>query len=228
MACVAEACADEHHTHDDAEDTRVPVTVRVDTKHVVPHLDEEKPEGVENESVEQVAFADVILLNKTDLVSAEEKEAVRKQLRTINSGCKIVETQHSRMPLDEVLNVRAFDLAKTLEMDDAFLDVDGEHMHDDSVTSVGFECEGDLDPASVNAWLSTLLRERGVDIFRSKGILSLKGTDERFVFQGVHMLMSMGSSADGATRPWHADEKRQNRLVFIGRKLDRDELRASF
>jgi len=98
----------------------------------------------------------------------------------------------------------------------------GAHEHDESVTSVGLHFEGDVDSKKLNAWLSELLREKGVDIFRMKGILSVKGQPERFVFQGVHMLF------DGRPdRPW-GREKRANDLVFIGRKLDRAELTEGF
>mmetsp|Transcript_4574 Transcript_4574/g.15771 ORF Transcript_4574/g.15771 Transcript_4574/m.15771 type:complete len:336 (+) Transcript_4574:54-1061(+) len=200
----------------------------VDAKHIVEHLNEEKPEGVENESVEQVAFADRILLNKIDLVDEAEKAAVVARVREINKYAAVIDTQFSRAPLDEVLGIGAFDLGRVLEMDDAFLDVDGEHQHDSTVSSVGFEREGELDLAKLNDWLSRLLREKGVDIFRSKGVLAVAGSPDRHVFQGVHMLLSMGSSADGIGRPWAEAEKRTNRVVFIGRNLDRAQLEASF
>ena len=113
-------------------------------------------------------------------------------------------------------------------MDPEFLDTDGEHQHDSSVTSVGIRAEGGLDLGKVNAWLGGLLRTRGADIFRSKGVLCVAGSPERFVFQGVHMQLALGSSADGGARPWGADEPRANRLVFIGRNLDRAALQSSF
>jgi G3E family GTPase len=119
-----------------------------------------------------------------------------------------------------VLDVGAFDLERALELDPAFL-TETDHQHDESVTSVGFEVPGELDGERLNAWLGTLLREQGVDIFRSKGILAVAGDPNRYVFQGVHMLLD--SRPD---RPWGADEERTNRLVFIGRNLDRDALTA--
>lgn len=200
----------------------------IDVKHILEHLDENKPEGVENEALEQVAFADRLLLNKVDLVEDEEKELVKARLRAINKYADIVETQQSMVDVNFILGIKKFDLSRVMEMDDGFLDADGEHMHDERVTSVGIKFEGSLDMSKLNAWLSKLLAVSGTDIFRSKGVLNIAGSDARFVFQGVHMLMGFSSSDDSNINPWKADEPRTNRLVFIGRKLDRAELEASF
>jgi len=203
------------------------VTV-VDAKHILPHLNEIKPEGVENESVEQVAFADRILLNKIDLVTDDEKKEVIKELRKINEFVEVIETKYSEVDVKSVLGIKAFDLAKVLQKEEDFLDTDAEHEHDQSVTSVGIEFEGSLDLSKLNSWLTILLRDNGVNIFRSKGVLNIAGTDARYVFQGVHMLMSISSSADGVGRPWKEGEKRANRLIFIGRELDRAAITAKF
>jgi len=200
----------------------------VDAKHCSQHLDEEKPEGVENESVEQVAFADKILLNKLDLVTPEEKAAVIAKLRGINTFAELIETDHSQVDLDRILGVKAFDLARVLQVEEDFLDTGAEHMHDDSVSSVGIEFEGALDLPKLNTWLTALLRDRGVDIFRSKGVLNVAGSEARYIFQGVHMLMGISSSEDGVGRPWKEGEARTNRLIFIGRNLNREEILASF
>jgi G3E family GTPase len=204
------------------------VTV-VDAKHVLPHLKEQKEEGVENETVEQVAFADKIVLNKIDLVTEDEKQDVIKELRKVNEFCEIFETQHSKINfLSDILNVRAFDLNSVLQKEEDFLDTDGDHQHDTSVSSVGIEFEGSLDLNKLNTWLTVLLRDNGVNIFRSKGILNIAGSDARFVFQGVHMLMSISSSDEGVGRPWKEGEPRTNKLVFIGRDLDRETISAKF
>ena len=203
------------------------VTV-VDCLHVSARLDEVKPEGVENEALEQVAFADRILLNKTDLVAPAAVDALEARLRGVNGCAQLLRTRHADAPLDFVLGVAAFDLARTLDMDPAFLDTEGEHVHDQSISSVGLRAAGALDLGRVNAWLGALLRDRGADILRSKGVLCVAGSDDRFVFQGVHMQLALGSSADGAARPWAPDEPRDNRLVFIGRNLDRQALQAGF
>lgn len=101
-------------------------------------------------------------------------------------------------------------------------------MHDDSVTSVGIKVGGELNLEKLNGWLSTLLKNKGQDIFRSKGILAISGSDDRYVFQGVHMMMTMGSSAEGKFAGWKPGEERLNRFIFIGRNLDRAELEAGF
>ncbi|KAL4443598.1 hypothetical protein ABPG75_011335 [Micractinium tetrahymenae] len=201
----------------------------VDARHITHHLDKEVEEGAENEAVEQVAFADRILLNKTDLVTAEEKEAVVKRLKAINAAAEIIECQHARCDLARLLGIRAFSLDRILQEEPAFLDEGAEHTHSPDVTSVGIEAEGELDFAKVQRWLGALMRERGADIFRSKGILSFRGSDDKWArVPGVHMLLAFSSSGEGVGRPWAPDEKRVNRLVFIGRKLDRQELNDSF
>jgi G3E family GTPase len=317
------------------------VTV-VDAKHVWQHIDDS------DEVKEQVAFADVILLNKTDLVEEDELAALEARIRAMNAAAKIYRTKDAVVEMDRILNVGGFDLDRALEVDPKFMEPeypfewagvyplaagryewvmrDGEdpsmdavllpveeaslsalevaqeravlafsdfprevrpgddvetggalnrlkldrgeerfgveieasgdyalftehrpeefdaemrgpngalapvvqheykpdHEHDDEVTSVGILEPGDLDPNRLNAWIGELLREKGVDIFRMKGVLSIKGEEQRFVFQGVHMLF------DGRPdRPW-GDEPRHNSLVFIGRNLDREALNESF
>jgi len=201
----------------------------VDSKHTSEHLKEVKPEGVENEAVEQVAFADLLVLNKTDLATKEELEALKKQLKAINSTAKMIETTYGQLKVEDVLDIKAFDLAKTVEMDDSFLDTEAEHMHDKSVSSVGVCIEGEFMPEKFNDWLNKLLREKGNDIYRSKGIIAMLGTDERYVFQGVHMMLMMrgSQSQEKGTVPlpdWGKGEKKMNKLCFIGKNLDRNAI----
>ena len=186
----------------------------VDAKHIGEHL------GKSPEADEQVAFADVLLLNKTDLVSTAQLDALEKRMRSMNSQARIFRTCKSRVDLDQILRIRAFDLSRALQIDPNFLGDDA-HEHDQSVTSVGIEVEGDADPKKLNAWLGKLLREQGTDIYRMKGIISVKGKREQLVFQGVHMLFD---AEDGQL--WRG--KRQSRMVFIGKNLDRAELNAGF
>jgi G3E family GTPase len=317
------------------------VTV-VDAKHVWQHIDDS------DEVKEQIAFADVILLNKTDLVMPEDLERLESRLRAMNAAAKIHRTKDAVVEIDRILNIGGFNLERALEVDPKFmepeypfewsgvyrlgrgdyrwvmgegpdpsmavtllpLEGDGEaareaavmaavltfsseerdarpgsdivpgkhlqnlilapgetiftlhieqpgdyalftehhpdefgarlegpdgtiepahpreykpdHEHDDEVTSVGISTPGELDDKKLNAWLSNLLKTKGTDIFRMKGVLSIKGESRRFVFQGVHMLF------DGrADRPW-ADEPRHNSLIFIGRNLDRAQLNEGF
>ena len=319
------------------------VTV-VDARHVVRHLESSE------ECQEQIAFADKILLNKTDLVSAGELDALERRIRSMNSMARVLRTRNAEVDVSEVVDIRAFELGAKLELDPGFLEpelpfewsgdfdlpvgdhlltlqegpdpamqivvlpgkaetdaanatacqgavelfsgnsvavaaggslnpglrlhelklapsgptefllrvseagryrmftqhgpeefgmtltVDGVvrapanalvhaagHSHDDTVTSVGIRESGCLDPKRLNEWMATLLREKGADIFRMKGILDVKGSPNRVVFQGVHMLFD--AKVD---RPWKAKDDRTNQLVFIGRNLDRSALTEGF
>jgi G3E family GTPase len=155
-------------------------------------------------------------------VSEDELLLVEKQIQSINAGASIVRTQMSKVDLDWVLNAHAFDLSRVLDIDPEFLE-ESEHLHDQSITSVGVEADGAVDLEKINDWLGWLLREKGTDIFRMKGIINVANSDNRFVFQGVHMLF------DGQPdRAWKADEIRCNKMIFIGRNLDREELNSRF
>lgn len=319
------------------------IVTLVDSAHISQQL------GRSDESTEQVAFADVLILNKSDLVDDPALDSLETRLRDMNRMAKVVRTEQADVPVDSVLNLTAFDLEQMLERrptflepeypfewtgvyslepgkyelslaegpdpamslvaisgqstDDAALregaetcvrryadvpsplnpsatipfdshvdlqlqsagrksfiievetatqvglyaqhtaeefdmqviDANGtvvptigertwvaQHEHDDEVGSFAIEREGDLDPEKLNTWLSTLLAEKGIDLFRMKGFLSLDGAPDRYVFQGVHMLFS--SHPD---KPW-GDEPRHNQLVFIGRNLDEEAMRAGF
>ena len=194
----------------------------VDAKHIIQHLDEEKPEGIENESVEQLAFADRIMLNKIDLVSEKEIKEVERKIKSINAFAPIFHTQDSIIDPEALINIGSFDLKRTLEMDPEFLDTDSEHEHDDRVTSTSSKFEGSLNVNKLDQWISDLLQNYGQDLFRYKGILSVEGMDEKFVFQGVHMLFAGNFSSEVA--PWKEGEARECRFVFIGRNLDHEAL----
>ena len=198
----------------------------IDAKFTAQHLDEEKPEGVENEAHEQVAFADVLILNKTDLVTKDEIEETKRKIKSINVHAPIIETQYSKVPIEKVINIKAFDLDKTLEMDDGFLDIDAEHQHDSSISSFGIHIEGSFDINKLNTWLGNLLMVKGQDLYRSKGILSIMGSEDKYVFQAVHMIMNLDSSSNLGMqhKPWQEEEKRINKFCFIGKNLDKDQI----
>ena len=193
-----------------------------DAKHITQHLDEEKPEGVENESVEQIAFADRIMLNKIDLVSDEELREVESKIKSINRFAPIYQTENSIIDPANLINIGSFDLDRTLEMDPEFLDTESEHEHDDRVTSTSSRFEGALNVNKLERWIGELMESKGEDLFRYKGVLAVKGMDQKFVFQGVHMLFGGGFSSEVA--PWKEGEARECRFVFIGRNLDDEEL----
>lgn len=190
------------------------VTV-VDAKHIREHWES-------SEAQEQIAFADVILLNKTDLVSESVLDELERRIRSMNAIAKIYRTRNAKLEMDALLGVRAFELDRALEIDPEFLKEDA-HEHDESVSSVALVESGELDMQKLNDWLSYLLQTQGPDIFRMKGILNIAGEDNRFVFQGVHMLFE--GTRD---RPWKPSETRKNELVFIGRNLDTGKLREDF
>ncbi len=194
----------------------------VDAKHIIQHLDEEKPEGIENESVEQLAFADRVLLNKIDLVSDDEIKEVESRIKSINNFAPIYQTENSLIEPKELINIGSFDLERTLEMDPEFLDTESEHEHDQSVTSTSARFIGELNVNKLQRWIGKLMREKGADLFRYKGVLAVKGMDEKFVFQGVHMLF--GGDFVSEIGLWKDDEPRECRFVFIGRNLDETNL----
>merc|ERR1711988_36851 len=196
----------------------------VDAKHIIQHLEDEKPEGVENEAVEQIAFADRILLNKCDLVDSEDElKAVEKRIHAINEKVPIKRTINSEVDMDFILGIHCFSLDKIIEMDDAFLADNNEHSHDSRVSSVGIDIAGEVVQQKLNEWISWLLREKGVDLFRSKGVLAVKGMKQKFVFQAIHMLFA--NSQEGE---WAADEEKRCKMIFIGKNLDREELTSGF
>ena len=197
------------------------VTV-VDAKHIIQHLDEEKPEGIENESVEQLAFADRIMLNKIDLVDEDGLAEVESRIKSINAFAPITRTQNSIIDPNDLINIGAFDLERTLEMDPEFLDTEAEHEHDDRVTSTSYKFVGELNVNKLQAWIGQLMREQGEDLFRYKGVLAVKGMDAKFVFQGVHMLF--GGEFSEEIGLWKEGEERECRFVFIGRDLDPEAL----
>ena len=191
------------------------VTV-VDAKHLLQRLEDS------HEAEEQIAFADVILLNKTDLVSLEELKGVETRIRSINAYAKLHHTEKCGIDLDKVLGRGAFDLDRILQLEPEFLGDDNHH-HDDNIQSFSFKTSKPLDHKQFMSWMGGVVATQGPDILRSKGILAFKGEPKRFVFQGVHMLL------DGELqRAWKADEPRESRLVFIGRNLDKGALLAGF
>ena len=190
------------------------VTV-VDTKHIWQHWGS-------SEAQEQIAFADVILLNKTDLATPEQLDELENRIRGMNAMAKIYRTRNAELEMDALLGVKAFDLQRALEIDPQFLSEDA-HEHDESVYSVALVESGAVDGEKLQNWMARLLQTQGPDIFRMKGILNLAHEDHRFVFQGVHMIF------DGSRdRPWKPEETRKNELVFIGRNLDKTKLTEGF
>src|SRR5580693_4126887 len=195
------------------------------------------------EAKNQIAFADVIILNKTDLVSPAELNEVEARIRAINPYAKLHHAQRCNVAIEAVLERNAFDLDRIMDIEPDFLEVgddydhdhdhhdhDGghhhrglKHYHDDDMQSVAVRLEGDVDPAKFMPWINRLTQEQGPNILRCKGIVAMKDDPKRFVFQGVHMMLDGDSQRD-----WRPDEKRESKVVFIGRDLMEDEIRNGF
>ena len=192
------------------------VTV-VDAKHLLARLDDTK------EAEEQIAFADLILLNKMDLVSEEEAVEVERRIRAINPMVELIRSTKSDAPIESVIGRDAFNLERILAREPDFLSGDDEHEHDSAVNSVSFEVSRPIDPEKFNTWMTDLLAAKGQDLLRTKGILAYPGEDRRFAFQAVHMI------ADGDyIGPWKEGDPRKSKIVFIGRDLNRPQLRRGF
>ena len=136
-----------------------------------------------HEAEEQIAFADVILLNKIELVEKGDLDKVNNRIRKINPFAKIIKTTRCDAPLNQIVGLNAFSLERILEVEPDFLDSDHDHDHDDDITSLSFVSEIPLDMEKFQTWFGELLRTKGQDILRSKGILDFKGEEERYVFQ---------------------------------------------
>ena len=222
------------------------VTTLVDAKHILLRLSDSR------EAREQVAFADQIVLNKTDLVSEADLKLIEARLRRINPLAPIHRAQRSNVPLDAILGRGGFDLDRIVELQPEFLNpAHGEagHVHDehcdhdqhdhhdhaehdhahghdiegDDIRGVSLRLDRPIDGQKVTRWLNDLLAAQGPDILRAKGILDVKGEDRRLVFQAVHMILE-----GDLQRAWRDDEERCSRMVFIGRNLDEAALKADF
>jgi len=218
------------------------VTV-VDAKHVLQQLE------TSEEAAEQIAFADVILLNKTDLVAKDELVAIERKIREVNATARLHKMTRGDIPLDAIMGLHAFDLDRVTEIDPHFLpdhdcdDACAHHDHDHDhhghdhhhhdhahdhvgaagISSVALSTEKPIDPQKLLPWLNELTQARGPDILRLKGIFAFPDEPKRFVVQGVHMIVEGDTQRD-----WREDEKRVSRIVFIGRNLDRAELETAF
>ncbi|MDX3928959.1 MAG: GTP-binding protein [Shinella sp.] len=189
----------------------------VDARHLPGEIDRA------HEAQEQLAFADTIILNKVDLASPDELKAVEDRIRRINPTASILRSERCDLDIPSLLDRRAFDLDRILEVEPDFLDEAHDHEHDDHVTSFSLVERTPLDPEKFFPWLQTTVQAFGMDILRLKGIVSFAGDDDRYVAQGVHMLLEGNHQ-----RPWRDDEERVTRLVFIGRDLPKDIITDGF
>jgi G3E family GTPase len=208
------------------------ITTVVDAKHIQLRLADSR------EAQEQIAFADQLVLNKTDLVPQAELADIETRLRKLNPLAPIHRAQRSNVALDKILGRGGFDIERiaSLEPDflapahgepghvhDAHCDDAPDHVHDSEIGSLALTARAPMDREKIGRWLTELVATRGQDILRAKGIIDVSGEDRRLVFQVVHMLLE-----GDLQRAWRMDEARYSRLVFIGRNLDRQQLQAGF
>jgi G3E family GTPase len=196
------------------------------------------------EAKNQIGFADIILLNKTDLVTPEELRDVELRIRAINPYARVHRTERCDVPVQSLLGQGAFDLQRILEIEPQFLAGDHhhghdhhgdhdhghdhhngglKHYHDEEMQSLSLKSDKPLDPEKFLPWINDLVAKEGPKILRCKGILSFKDDPQRFVLQGVHMVLDGDHQRD-----WKPDEKRESRLVFIGRELDAAAIERAF
>ncbi len=223
------------------------VIALVDAKHLPLRLKDSR------EAEDQIAFADVVIINKTDLVTPEELAQIEDIVNAINPAARVYKTSRSGVDLARVLDQGAFNLERALENDPHFLehghddhvcgpDCDHDHhghdhhdhdhhhhhhgemsaIHDVTVQSVSLR-GGEMNPERFFPWIQKITQTQGPSILRLKGIIAFKGDAERYVVQGVHMIIEGDHQ-----RPWKDGEKHESRLVFIGRDLDRAKLEESF
>jgi G3E family GTPase len=211
------------------------VTTLVDAKHILLRLQDSR------EALEQIAFADQIVLNKSELASEAELLAIEARLRTINPLAPVLRAQRANVALDQLLGRGGFDLARIVSLEPEFLQpacgqhghvhdehcghhhAAHDHQHDSEIRSISLQSAAPMDQERISAWLNALVASKGADILRAKGIIDVAGEARRLVFQSVHMLLE-----GDFQRPWKAGEARSSRLVFIGRQLDRALLEAGF
>jgi G3E family GTPase len=182
----------------------------VDAKHAPKQLDEFR------EAQEQVGFADKILMSKTDLISDGDFQTLSKRLKRMNPRAPIQKVHFGNAPIDEVLDLRGFNLNAILELDPEFL-ADSHHEHHDQVESFVFRSEKPFDGQKLEQFLSGMIQVYGPDLLRYKGVLWMKGNARRVVFQGVHMMMG-----GDLGKPWGKGEKKESVMVFIGKQLPKD------
>ncbi|MEQ8399765.1 MAG: GTP-binding protein [Roseitalea porphyridii] len=221
---------------DIAARTRLDAIVTVaDARHLTDEL------GRAPEAQEQIAFGDIVLVNKTDLVGEDDLAAVEARIRRINPTAQIVRTQRADVPLETILGRHAFDLDRILENAPDFLGQENDHhghdhhghdhhhhhhdvnRHDEHVSSFSLVSEEPLDPEKFFPWVQTITQEFGIDLLRMKGIVAFPDDPKRYVAQAVHMMLEGDHS-----RPWREDEPRVSRMVFIGRNLPRDIIEDGF
>ncbi|MGG5872544.1 CobW family GTP-binding protein [Pseudomonas peli] len=210
------------------------IVTMVDAKHVAQHLEDLQLDGVDNQAVDQIVCADRIVINKVDLVSADEVASLSAKIRGLNATADLVTSSYAQIDLSKILGVGAFEATQKLmeigaehnhHADEHHHEHEHDelvHEHDPSVSSVGIAVQADIDLVAFHQWISELRRDQSENLFRMKGVLAVKSEEQRYVLQGVHSLVEFR-----AAQPW-GNEPRSSKIVFIGRDLDRAALNQRF
>lgn len=197
----------------------------VDAMYILDRLSDEKPDGKVNEAVEQVVYADKILLNKIDLVSDENRLAkIETELKKLNPTAIVQRTKQSEVNPKDFLNIQAFSLQRVNDLGKDLLGADIRPNHDRAVRSLGMKVDGSVNLFLLKSWIRRLISNESANLYRYKGILSVKGMDKKFIFQGVGMIFTGGF----LDIMWKKDEKRESSFVFIGKNLDTAFYREGF
>lgn len=207
------------------------IVVMVDAKFCERHIDEKKEDGSVNECQKQIALGDVIVVNKTDLVSSEQLAALKNRIRSVNNFAKVVETNYSKINPESILDINAYGLSGETKLEEIFTkrgySTEDKHIIDQSVGTITLEVPGNMDKSALDDFLQNLLWEKTVkdsvgnviEVLRLKGVISVEGSGQRLVVQAVQELYDSHT-----TTAWEDDQPRGSTVVFIGRNLDREVL----
>lgn len=174
-----------------------------------------------HEAEEQVGFADRILISKADLVTPADINALEARLRTINARAPMTPVHFGETDLEQILDIRGFNLNTILDIEPDFLN-DVTHEHDDGVTSYAYRTEQALDATRFMAFMNVMIRDYGNDLLRYKGIIQVSGCPQKLIYQGVHMLLT-----ETLGHEWTDEEPKRSVMVFIGRNLPKDEMQEA-
>ncbi len=196
------------------------IVALIDSLHIEQHLDEVCYGGIDNQAVDQIVCADRIVINKVDLVSADVVSRIKRRIRSLNQRCGIDVSSYAEVDLDLILGVRAFEVSQRAASEPSFLDNHFVHSHDPDVETLSLRIPGELDGGAVEVAAAEVAKRFGTELLRWKGVLAIAGNPFRVALQGVHRMHETHN-----LDRWPSDH-RDSRIVFIGKRLARDELTA--
>jgi len=198
------------------------IVALVDAKHIEQHLDDIRYDGIDNQAVDQIISADRIILNKIDLVDEATVDRITSRVRELNQRSEIETSSYAEVNLDGILGTRAFELSQRAASEPTFLENHYVHSHDPDIETYAIRLRGELDGDDVARTVAVIAEDHGTDLLRWKGVLAIADNPNRVALQGVHRMVEMHD-----LDPWR-DSHRDSRIVFIGKRLPRDELNERF